>query len=80
MHKVYHIKFNLSLALSYNNSNQNQFHWLLNGISVLFTSHPKNGLVVNSYIPKNRRTTRQAEEAIGPISMPRGSQELKWDR
>ena len=40
---------------------------------VLFTSHPKDGLVVNLYIPHNRRTPLQAEEALGPISMPRGS-------
>ena len=40
--------------------------------SVLFTSHPKDGLVVNLYIPHNRRTPRQAEEALGPISIPRG--------
>jgi hypothetical protein len=41
--------------------------------SVLFTSHPKDGLVVNLYIPHNRRTPLQAEEALGPISIPRGS-------
>ena len=41
--------------------------------SVLFTSHPKDGLVVNVYIPHNRRTSLQAEEALGPISIPRGS-------
>ena len=33
-------------------------------------------LVENLYIPNNRRTTLQAEEALGPIAMPRGSQEL----
>ena len=43
------------------------------GISVLFTSHPQDGLVVNFYIPHNRRTPLQAEEALGPISIPRGS-------
>ena len=43
------------------------------GTSVLFTSRPKNGLVVNLYIPHNRRTPLQAEEALGPISIPRGS-------
>jgi hypothetical protein len=43
------------------------------GTSVLFTSHPKDGLVVNLYIPQNRRTPLQAEEALGPISIPRGS-------
>ena len=43
------------------------------GTSVLFTSHPKDGLVVNLYIPHNRRTPLQAEEAHGPISIPRGS-------
>jgi hypothetical protein len=36
-------------------------------------SHPKDGLVVNLYIPHNRRTPLQAEEALGPISIPRGS-------
>ena len=34
---------------------------------------PKDGLVVNLYIPHNRRTPLQAEEALGPISMHRGS-------
>jgi hypothetical protein len=34
---------------------------------VLFTSHPKDGLVVNLYIPHNRRMPLQAEEALGPI-------------
>ena len=43
------------------------------GTSVLITSHPKDGLVVNLYIPHNRRTPLQAEEALGPISIPRGS-------
>ena len=43
------------------------------GTSVLFTSHPKDGLVVNLYIPHNRRTPLQAEEALGSISIPRGS-------
>jgi hypothetical protein len=43
------------------------------GTSVLFTSHPKDGLVVNLYIPHNRRTPLQAEEALGPISIPRDS-------
>jgi hypothetical protein len=43
------------------------------GTSVLFTSHPKDGLVVNLYIPHNRRIPLQAEEALGPISMPPGS-------
>jgi hypothetical protein len=42
------------------------------GTSVLFTSHPQDGLVVNFYIPHNRRTPLQAEEALGPISIPRG--------
>jgi hypothetical protein len=37
------------------------------GTSVLFTSHPQDGLVVNFYIPHNRRTPLQAEEALGPI-------------
>jgi hypothetical protein len=41
------------------------------GTSVLFTSHPKDGLVVNLYIPHNRRTPLQAEEALGPIPIPR---------
>ena len=39
------------------------------GTSVLFTSHPKDGLVVNLY----RRMPLQAEEALGPISILRGS-------
>jgi hypothetical protein len=43
------------------------------GTSVLFTSHLQDGLVVNFYIPHNRRTPLQAEEALGPISIPRGS-------
>jgi hypothetical protein len=43
------------------------------GTSVLFTSHPQDGLVVNLYIPHNRRTPFQAEEALGPISTPRDS-------
>jgi hypothetical protein len=43
------------------------------GTSVLFTSHPQDGLVMNFYIPHNRRTPLQAEEAFGPISIPRGS-------
>jgi hypothetical protein len=43
------------------------------GTSILFTSHPKDGLVVNLYIPHNRRTPFQAEEALGLISIPRGS-------
>jgi hypothetical protein len=41
---------------------------VLTGTSVLFTSHPQDGLVVNFYIPHNRRTPLQAEEALGPIS------------
>jgi hypothetical protein len=41
--------------------------------SVLFTSHPQDGLVVNFYIPHNRRTPLEAEETLGPISIPRGS-------
>ena len=28
---------------------------------------------MNFYIPHNRRTPLQAEEALGPISIPRGS-------
>jgi hypothetical protein len=43
------------------------------GTSVLFTSHLKDGLVVNLYIPHNRRMPLQAEEALGPISISRGS-------
>ena len=43
------------------------------GTSVLFTSRPKDGLVVNLYIPHNRRTPLQAEEALGPISIHRVS-------
>ena len=43
------------------------------GTSVLFTSHPQDGLAVNFYIPHNQRTPLQAEEALGPISIPRGS-------
>jgi hypothetical protein len=38
------------------------------GTLVLFTSHPKDGLVVNLCIPP-----LQAEEVLGPISIPRGS-------
>jgi hypothetical protein len=41
--------------------------------SVLFTSHPKDGLVVNLYISHNRWMPLQAEEALGPISIPQGS-------
>ena len=49
------------------------------GTSVLFTSHPQDGLVVNFYIPHNRRMPLQAEEALGPISIPRGSREVdQW--
>ena len=43
------------------------------GTSVLFTSHPQDGLVVNFYILHNRRMPLQAEEALGPISIPQGS-------
>jgi hypothetical protein len=43
------------------------------GPRFLFTSHPKDGLVVNLYIPHNRRMPLQAEEALGPISIPRDS-------
>jgi hypothetical protein len=43
------------------------------GTSVLFTSHPQDGLVVNCCIPHNRRTPLQAEEALGPISISRDS-------
>ena len=35
-------------------------------------SHPKDGLVINLYIPHNRRMALQAEEALGPISIPLG--------
>ena len=42
------------------------------GTSVLFTSHPKDGLVVNLCIAYNRQTPLQAEEALEPISIPRG--------
>jgi hypothetical protein len=48
------------------------------GTSVLFTSHPQDGLVVYLYIPHNRRTPLQADEDLGPIS----SQEqvnFQWD-
>ena len=41
--------------------------------SVLFTSHPKKGLIVNLYILHNRRTPLQSEEALDPIYIPRGS-------
>ena len=41
--------------------------------TVLFTSHPQDGVIVYLYIPHNRRTPLQAEEALGPISIPRGS-------
>jgi hypothetical protein len=43
------------------------------GTSVLFTSYPKDRLVVNLYILHNRRTPLQAEEALGPISILWGS-------
>ena len=39
----------------------------LNTGPVLFTSHPKDGLVVNLYIKHNRRMPLQAEEAPSPI-------------
>jgi hypothetical protein len=45
----------------------------LHGTLVLFTSHPQDRLVVNLYIPHNQRTPLHAEEALGPISIPRGS-------
>jgi hypothetical protein len=45
------------------------------GTSVLFTSHPQDGLAVNFYILHNRRTPLQAEEALSPISIPQGSSE-----
>jgi len=48
------------------------------GTSILFTSHPKDGLVMNSYIPHNRRTPLQAEEALDPISIPRGSRGVPY--
>ena len=41
--------------------------------SVLCTSHPQDGLVVNLYIPHNRRMPLQVEEALGPMFIPRGS-------
>jgi hypothetical protein len=41
------------------------------GTPFLITSHPQDVLVVNFYIPHNRRTPLQAEEALGPISIPR---------
>jgi hypothetical protein len=53
------------------------------GTSVLFTSHSKDGLVVNLDIPHNRRTSLQAEEACagGRIDTrflrPRGTSPLK---
>ena len=66
------------------NAHNELLHWVLSrakrvaisqhGTSVLFMSHPKDGLVVNLYIPHNRRTPLQAEEALGPISIPRGYQ------
>jgi hypothetical protein len=46
------------------------------GTSVLFTSHTKDGLVVNLYIPHNQLTPLQAEEALGPISIPQGSRRV----
>jgi len=64
------------------NAHNELLHWVLyakrvaisqHGTSVLFTSHPKEGLVVNLYILHNRRMPLQAEEALGPISIPRGS-------
>ena len=49
------------------------------GTSVLFTSHPQDGLLVNFYIPHNRRMPLQAEEALGPISIPQHSQHVpRW--
>jgi hypothetical protein len=45
--------------------------------SVLFTSLPQDGLVVNFYIPHNRRTPLQAEEALGPISIGKKSDWVK---
>jgi hypothetical protein len=50
------------------------------GISVLFTSHAQDGLVVNFYTPHNRRTPLQAEEALGPISILRGSRGVEGGR
>jgi hypothetical protein len=35
-------------------------------------------MVVNFYITHNRRTPLQAEEALGPISIPRGSRGVKF--
>jgi hypothetical protein len=66
------------------NAHSELLHWVLkrakrvaisqHGTSVLFTSHPKDRLVVDLYIiPHNRRMPLQAEEALGPISIPRGS-------
>ena len=46
------------------------------GTMVLFTSHPKDGLVVNLCIPHTRRMPLQAEEVLGPITIPRGSSGL----
>ena len=40
------------------------------GTSVLFTSHPRDGLVVNLYIPHNRRTPLQAKKLSVPFLYP----------
>ena len=40
------------------------------GTSVLFTSRPKDGLVVNLFIPHNRRTPLQAEETLSHFYSP----------
>ena len=62
------------------NAHNELLHWVLwraervaisqHGTSVLFTSRSKDGLVVDLYIPHNRRMPLQAEEALGPISIP----------
>ena len=40
---------------------------------IYVSSEGRVALVVNLYIPHNRRTPLQAEEALGPISIPQGS-------
>ena len=42
-------------------------------LGFIYVSSEGRVLVVNLYIPHNRRTPLQAEEALGPISIPRGS-------
>jgi hypothetical protein len=41
-------------------------------VSLVYAHGEVYGLVVNLYIPHNRRMPFQAEEALGPISIPQG--------